>query len=53
MIGGMLTATFIAIFLIPMFFVVMMKLFRVTPAIHRHASEKGPDKAPELAMSGD
>ncbi|BBK41354.1 multidrug efflux RND transporter permease subunit [Allostella vacuolata] len=52
-IGGMLTATFIAIFLIPMFFVVMMKLFRVTPAIHRHASEKGPDKAPELAMSGD
>ncbi|BBK33367.1 multidrug efflux pump [Stella humosa] len=48
-IGGMLTATFIAIFLVPMFFVAMMKLFRVKPAIHRNP----PEKAPELAFSGD
>jgi multidrug efflux pump len=30
-IGGMLTATFLAIFFVPLFFVLMLKLFRVKP----------------------
>jgi multidrug efflux pump len=30
-IGGMLTATFLAIFLVPLFFVVILRLFRVKP----------------------
>jgi multidrug efflux pump len=30
-IGGMLAATFLAIFFVPLFFVVMLRLFRVTP----------------------
>ncbi|MDR1146462.1 MAG: efflux RND transporter permease subunit [Verrucomicrobiales bacterium] len=38
-IGGMLTATFLAIFFVPLFFVLMLKLFRVKP---RHAAETTP-----------
>jgi multidrug efflux pump len=30
-VGGMLTATFLAIFLVPLFFVVILRLFRVKP----------------------
>src|SRR3546814_18319194 len=30
-IGGMLTATFLAIFFVPLFFVAMLQLFRVKP----------------------
>jgi len=40
-IGGMLSATFLAIFFVPMFFVVMLKLFRV-----KRASETGDPHDP-------
>ena len=42
-IGGMLTATFLAIFFVPAFFVIMLQVFRV-----KRASERGdPHAAPE------
>lgn len=31
MVGGMVTATLLAIFFVPVFFVVVLKLFRVKP----------------------
>jgi len=43
-IGGMLTATVLAIFLVPLFFVVILRLFKVKP------SQQG-DPAPEVALS--
>ncbi|BBK38179.1 multidrug efflux RND transporter permease subunit [Allostella sp. ATCC 35155] len=52
-IGGMLTATFIAIFFIPLFFVAMTKLFRVKPAIHRNRPEPTSGATPEPALGGD
>jgi len=43
-IGGMLTATFLAIFLVPVFFVVVMKLFRVK---HKIIPATTDDRDPE------
>ena len=42
-IGGMLTATFLAIFLVPIFFVVVMRLFRVKP---KHIPAPSEDNIP-------
>jgi multidrug efflux pump len=40
-VGGMLTATFLAIFLVPVFFVLVLRLFRVKPR-----PEPGPAETP-------
>jgi multidrug efflux pump len=40
-VGGMLTATFLAIFLVPVFFVVVLRVFRVKPR-----PEAGPAETP-------
>ncbi|MEI8234041.1 MAG: efflux RND transporter permease subunit [Verrucomicrobiota bacterium] len=42
-IGGMLTATFLAIFLVPVFFVVVMRLFHVK---HKHIPSPSDDSTP-------
>jgi multidrug efflux pump len=38
-IGGMLTATFLAIFFVPLFFVLMLRLFRVKPRVQQVEDE--------------
>ena len=45
-IGGMLTATVLAIFFVPMFFVMVRLIFRNRHADHHRAAERGPDSAP-------
>jgi multidrug efflux pump len=44
-IGGMLTATFLAIFLVPLFFVVILRLFRVKP---RQIDDTVPESVEEI-----
>ena len=45
-IGGMLSATVLAIFLVPMFFVVVLRLFRVRPLNERGGDGRGKKSAP-------
>lgn len=45
-IGGMVTATFLAIFLVPVFFVVVMRLFHVK---HKHIPKSTDDNEPQPA----
>ncbi len=45
-IGGMLTATFLAIVLVPLFFVVILRLFRVKPRLIDEATSEPADAAP-------
>ncbi|MDR3326109.1 MAG: efflux RND transporter permease subunit [Rhodospirillaceae bacterium] len=39
-IGGMLSATFLAIFMIPLFFIVILRLFHVKPKLNTNVSSK-------------
>jgi multidrug efflux pump len=41
-VGGMLGATTLVIYLVPMFFVVVLRLFRVRPKSHAASSEPAP-----------
>src|SRR5690606_11396354 len=46
-IGGMLAATFIAIFYIPLFFVIISKLFKVKPSVKDFADSERTELALE------
>jgi multidrug efflux pump len=45
-VGGMLTATFLAIFLVPVFFVLVLRLFRVKPRAEAGTTETPVAGAP-------
>ncbi|MCH4090203.1 efflux RND transporter permease subunit [Acetobacter sp.] len=44
-VGGMLTATFLAIFFVPLFFVLVLRLFRVRRLSERHDDDRLPPTA--------
>ncbi|MDB5368103.1 MAG: transporter, hydrophobe/amphiphile efflux family [Rhodospirillales bacterium] len=45
-IGGMLTATVLAIFFVPVFFVIVLRLFRVSPRSEARRADDVPDALP-------
>jgi multidrug efflux pump len=47
--GGMLSATFLAIFLVPVFFVVVLRLFKIKPVKH---DQSPPHRASQAAEAG-
>jgi multidrug efflux pump len=52
-IGGMIAATVLAIFFVPLFFVVMLRLFKVPRHSERFATPGDPPAAPPDAPPGD